>query len=119
MIDPRSPFASRYAGLDEWPLVLPLRRPIQWSVETASCIECMDEVDELSGWETTSGKVLCAACFATLYGVQAARRFDAAAERPPRPAKPEGVSRIFWMTGADGQEIHTNAFRIAGGGRNG
>lgn len=37
-------------------------------METSSCIECFDDVGELEGWETTSGKVMCAECFTGVHG---------------------------------------------------
>ena len=81
------------------------------SVETASCIECSEAVAELSGWETTSGKVLCEPCFVILHGAKTARRLGSAA----RPSAVSRASRFFWLTGADGEVIRTNAFTLVDG----
>jgi hypothetical protein len=65
-------------------------------------MQCLTDVGEYSGWETTSGKVLCSPCYFALWGPKGSRAIDRGIEneRPVSRRPPRG--NPIWVPGPTG-----------------
>ena len=66
-------------------------------------MECLTDVGEHSGWETTSGKVLCSPCYFALWGPKGSRAIarETEASRPVSRKIPRGMP--IWIPGPAGE----------------